>query len=419
MVTFPSNLPYYTRDSVASYGGQAQYQNLHFNNFLTSTTFCGADQRIFRLNPKSPDYTPRSKLNGTTFNNVGQDAMFYIFSPPWSWAGLSDCGKYPCTGPNNTYMSFKNTKYTGTTVPIRTDSQFQIVPYNAQESANLTGCDPVDNWNAFYCQNQNLGILLFESLDSDKWTRTITPITVSSYNITSTTSLNTFMDHVWDGFYTGELRLSRYPALVQTSSNNGAYYEVKYSGTPPSSQRFRLNADSGAITVKIQYAKAGAYVVNDAHGNTITANAWDNTLGLPGLIKGDNGGFCGENRYQGLSNILEFYIRPDCGDIYIQPVNSLVAAVRMNWTLDGFYSAGGTTQFIDNLATVLGIHAANIKVVSVYTGSVVVQFQIIDNTQYPLNATSSKDLTTIQQVLSQKLASKTINLGAPIIGANI
>ena len=69
---------------------------------------------------------------------------------------------------------------------------------------------------------------------------------------------------------------------------------------------------------------------------------------------------------------MEFYIRPDCGDIYIQPVNSLVAAVRMNWTLDGFYSAGGTTQFSDNLATVLGIHAANIKVVSVYTGSVVV-----------------------------------------------
>ena len=148
-------------------------------------------------------------------------------------------------------------------------------------------------------------------------TRTMTPITVKNYNITSTTTLNTFMDHVWDGFYTGELRLSRWPALVQTSSNNGAYYSISYSGTPPGKQRFRLTADNGAVTVRIQYPKAGAYVINDVKGKTIAANSWDNTLGMPGLIKGDNGGFCGENRYTGVGNILEFYIRPDCGDLYI------------------------------------------------------------------------------------------------------
>jgi len=46
----------------------------------------------------------------------------------------------------------------------------------------------------------------------------------------------------------------------------------------------------------------------------------------------------------------------------------------MNWTLDGFYASGGTTKFVDRLAASLGIHASNIKVVSVYTGSVVVGF---------------------------------------------
>ena len=93
---------------------------------------------------------------------------------------------------------------------------------------------------------------------------------------------------------------------------------------------------------------------------------------MPGLIKGDNGGFCGENRYRGVVNILEFYIRPDCGDLYIKPIDSIYAAVRLNWTLSGFYADGGTTQFSDRLAAVLGINAANVKVVSVYTGSVVV-----------------------------------------------
>lgn len=126
-----SDLPYYEKSATASYGGQSQYNNLYFSNFKNSTTFCGADQRLFRLNPKSPDYSPRASFTGVTFNNVDQDAMFYLFSPPWAWANLNDCGNYPCTGPNNTMLTFSKAKFTGSTIPMKTNSQFQIVPFNA------------------------------------------------------------------------------------------------------------------------------------------------------------------------------------------------------------------------------------------------------------------------------------------------
>jgi hypothetical protein len=52
----------------------------------------------------------------------------------------------------------------------------------------------------------------------------------------------------------------------------------------------------------------------------------------------------------------------------------------MNWTLNEFYSTGGTTKFVDRVAASLGIKAANVKVVSVYQGSVVVDFQIVEDT---------------------------------------
>jgi hypothetical protein len=52
--------------------------------------------------------------------------------------------------------------------------------------------------------------------------------------------------------------------------------------------------------------------------------------------------------------------------------------------MEGFFAAGGTTKFVDRLAASLGIHASNIKIVSVYEGSVVVQFQIFNNTYRPL-----------------------------------
>ncbi len=41
-------------------------------------------------------------------------------------------------------------------------------------------CSFFKNWNAYYCLNNNLGILLFESRDEDKYKRDIAPILVSS-----------------------------------------------------------------------------------------------------------------------------------------------------------------------------------------------------------------------------------------------
>jgi len=49
-----------------------------------------------------------------------------------------------------------------------------------------------------------------------------------------------------------------------------------------------------------------------------------------------------------------------------------MTAVRMDWTLDEFYSNGGVTSFANRVAAALGIHVSTIKVVAVYEGSVVV-----------------------------------------------
>jgi len=47
--------------------------------------------------------------------------------------------------------------------------------------------------------------------------------------------------------------------------------------------------------------------------------------------------FCGENRYLGIVNILEFYIRPGC-TIIVEPRNAIQTKVRMEWTLQEFYA---------------------------------------------------------------------------------
>lgn len=48
----------------------------------------------------------------------------------------------------------------------------------------------------------------------------------------------------------------------------------------------------------------------------------------------------------------------------------------MEWTMEEFFDSGGTTSFVDRVAGSLGIHSSNIKVVSVYEGSLVVNYEI-------------------------------------------
>jgi hypothetical protein len=48
----------------------------------------------------------------------------------------------------------------------------------------------------------------------------------------------------------------------------------------------------------------------------------------------------------------------------------------MDWTLDEFYASGGTTSFIDRVASLLNIPTYRVYVVQVYYGSVIVGFEI-------------------------------------------
>lgn len=84
-------------------------------------------------------------------------------------------------------------------------------------------------WNAYLCTNPNLGVLLFESLDADKMDRSVQPVIITNQATGYMNKLNSFMDHVWDGFYTGQVRLSRFPSQIETLGD----YEVDYTGTPP------------------------------------------------------------------------------------------------------------------------------------------------------------------------------------------
>ena len=84
-------------------------------------------------------------------------------------------------------------------------------------------------------------MITWESLDEDKMTRLVTPIEITNEVLGTRNIINTFMDHMWDGFYTSMKRLSRFATTIQ--AGKGLVYDLNYKGTPPKNQKFTLRSD--------------------------------------------------------------------------------------------------------------------------------------------------------------------------------
>lgn len=151
----------------------------------------------------------------------------------------------------------------------------------------------------------------------------------------------------------------------------------------------------------------------DADKNQIEPNEWDTSISREGEIQGNKG--CGENRFQGVEKQLQFYITDECL-LYVQAIDLIMCNVRLQWTFDEFYAAGGTTTFADRITAALGIHASQVKVASVYEGSLVVDFYITadDESEDP-----EEDLNNISEELYTQLNDGSIDLGAEILEVSI
>lgn len=240
---------------------------------------------------------------------------------------------------------------------------------------------------------KNLAILTFESEDPDKMDRAMQPIYLQKEGTSESNKLNAYMDHCWDGFYTCQSRLSRFHGIVK--AGDSAVYEIVYTGSPAKKQVFTIQAsvfeqESAKIMVRIYYPSAESRnIVKD--GRIIEFNQWDEAEKMYGSIKG---AFCGENRYIGVKNIFEFYLTPGCV-LRIQPRDAIQCNVRLEWSFADFFAEGGTTKFVDRLAASLGIHGSEIKIVSVYEGSLVINYNIINELgdANALEATKQKQIS--------------------------
>lgn len=199
----PKYLPYMFKQG-GSWEGSSLFKNIKFIGFDSAFNDCGASQAAITTNFKHPDFHPLANFEMITFMNTDESAMFAFDSPPQSWANLSDCWTFTCTGLYNVLSEFRSTTYSGVPMAFGMPRDFQVTSDN-KESVSvqvIDECVEKPAWNAYLCQKTTLGILLFESQDADRMDRSSQPIYIQDEVSGFNNRLNAYMDHGWDGAYT-------------------------------------------------------------------------------------------------------------------------------------------------------------------------------------------------------------------------
>lgn len=75
--------------------------------------------------------------------------------------------------------------------------------------------------------------------------------------------------------------------------------------------------------------------------------------------------------------------------------------------MNEFFADGGTTTFVDRLTASLGIHASQVKIVSVYEGSLVVNYEV--------EPEEGQTLEALEEKQNEAFASGAVDLGAPVL----
>jgi hypothetical protein len=269
MILGSSALPMHKIKKDSTWGGKTVMTNNTFTAFNSLTTHLKKNS-IFGASFFQPDYTPMLEISNSKFIDVEEDAMASFLTPPEGWAIIKDCGEFPCTAPLNVLFNLKNSVFQGTQ-PSFAAADFQLIANNSGFAPHIKECTPHPKMNAYSCRKESLSILRFESQDVDRMDRSVQPVYVSLEGTEMKNKLNSEMDHVWDGFYTGQLRQTRFPAIIDAIK--GGVYDITYTGTPPKKQLFELySLDPNAeALIRIAYPSAMAYQVKK-DGNYIEMN---------------------------------------------------------------------------------------------------------------------------------------------------
>jgi hypothetical protein len=403
---------YAARANANAYGSQT-VDGVQFMNFNANTK-CKRNDFAITSNDHSPDYQLPQFFKNIKFFNVGANNKVYMNDPNPAWLNEEDCVDWNCTGPLNAIGFDLDGSVVG-------GSGGYILP-NSPGIAKADICTLNPTMNAYLCiadssDKNKYMMMIFESLDDDKSRRTFAPINVTSYGNSFVSEngkgfrndIAQFQDHVWDGFYTGHIRLSRFPGIVYS----GQYYNITSRGTLPNNLEFRLDINQDLdlpIVVAVRYMDpASVHVyVDDV---LVPGYKWSKGVISECSLTDSHG----TNRWFHEQNTIQFVLRTKTA-IQIRKVSSVKINLELDIDLDNFFNNNGEIAFLDKFAAMLNIPSYRIRIVNVKQGSTILDIYIPIDETLDSSTDQANELNQVHDAFKESAKSGTLGTG---LGYNV
>jgi hypothetical protein len=252
------------------------------------------------------------------------------------------------------------------------------------------------------------------------------PVNLTYDGSNYTTMTNGWREWEWLGKEPQNKRFGRFVSLVSLYKT----YNMSFSAVPPYNLQLQLQTrtpsgnNSNYIIVKLYYPLPNSIklTVNNVVVKPLLLTDYNNANSLLSTL---NRSQCGSNIYFYTNNTIEFVLTEaaDCTAV-ISLVDSITLTTHFAMDINAFFSSNAITNFINNLCAMLQItDTSRVKVVGVYTGSVVVSAVIEAATTSSNNTVSSDTPTSDPNSLAaiNTLLNNNINNGSfgSAMGSNI
>ena len=365
----------------ASFDQELLIKNTRFHHFNFEYPelpgFC-LQNLIFSMLPSSPDALASVYLSNTTTLDSSIDTFFQLSLP--DPIDLPSCGGFNCSGEANWILSDLTGDFLNTTS--------QVIPQILGLKAYQCFPGSSSQWNANFCSGLAFGILEFENAGPDQRLRPIAPVNVSSPQV-SQRPLNQWKE--WSN--SGNTRLSRFHGVVELNVSNNLTFGV----TVPDTMRLKLDSPQNHDFLFITIVYERPDIIQVWKGPTKVNSTNSSSLDVFLNYK-----TCGSNYYDSYHNTISFVLtsEPDC-ILIIQTVSYIQVSMHLQTSIDSFYTSTNIASFLDIITAFLGIDFARLRLVSVVSGSVYVNFQILEAKIPPsINSSVSSNSSSAQATLN-------------------
>ena len=391
-------------DYFTNFDDQVFIESVQIINFFNDETSNCSGVTLFKTNKYASDYTSIHFIKKIVKINSNNFIYGFFDTPDPLWISPKYCGDFQCTGLKNFLIKDLDGSL------FATPSVF--MPQSNTSIASNSVCQTLgDESSGLLCESLDFAILLIDSLDIDKMTRSLAPVLIENKEMGFKTYLNGYMDHFYNIYTIYSYRYNRFPGILKLNAS----YNVSFNQAPAVRTRIKLTGATNDDYVKIRlfFAQGTKKIMIVSYAANFSQIP--NSMLFKDQVN-ESKIQCGRNYLDPELKYIEVVLtgHSDCV-IQVAVTNSIIFQLRLEEPVEDFLA--NYANFLDILTKYLNINSTIFKPLNIKSGSSIVSFALTGSSADILNEfieAEKQELLSLLRNMKEGLISGDLSFGTNV-----